>query len=569
MTSSEAGVPEPTDAPHAALVPPGALDAGLLAAAIAATPTGMAICDDKDVVLVANAALARFLGVVDAAELIGGSLQTHMVREDRRSFPSSNARAFKHASGDVVWGRVVRTPFDNAGIGGTHTGGAYVLVQVDDVTASRAAQVRLEYDAGHDHLTGLVNRRTLMRAVEHELGSQSGPIALLVVDVDRFKTINDALGHPEGDRLLETIASRLRSTMRLDDVVCRLGGDEFAILLRPPISESEARSSAERILALVGEPVILGDQPVATSVSIGIGFSAAGTTLESLLREADAALYKAKTEGRNRCAVFDAELRTSMEERSRLEGELRLALSAERLEIHFQPEVDLVTNEVLGVEALVRWPHPVHGVLAADVFVGLAEDAGMVADLGRWVLNGACDRLRDWGQRFDIAMRVNISALQLERSDLVGDVALALERTQVPAGMLCLEITETAVMTDVERSMDVLAQLHALGVQLAIDDFGTGFSSLAYLKRFPVGILKIDKSFVDDVASDPDGRAIVASVLGLASSLDLEVIAEGVETTTQRDVLVELGCRRAQGHLFARAMAQDETEAWLSAHSST
>ncbi len=384
MTSSEAGVPEPTGASRSAPSPRDTPDAGLFAAAIAATPTGMAICDDLDVVLVANAALARFIGVGDAADLIGGSLQTHMVREDRRSVSSSSARAFKHASGDVVWGRVVRTPFDNAGISGTRTDGAYVLVQVDDVTESRAALVRLEYDAGHDHLTGLVNRRTLMRAVEHELDFHSGPIALLLVDVDRFKTINDALGHPEGDRLLETIASRLRSTMRLDDVVCRLGGDEFAILLRPPVSEREARSSAERILAMVGEPVFLGDQPVATSVSIGIGFSQAGTTLESLLREADAALYKAKTEGRNRCAVFDAELRTSMEERSRLEGELRLALSAERLEIYFQPEVDLVTNEVLGVEALVRWPHPVHGVLAADVFVGLAEDAGMVADLGRW-----------------------------------------------------------------------------------------------------------------------------------------------------------------------------------------
>lgn len=222
-----------------------------------------------------------------------------------------------------------------------------------------------------------------MRAVEHELDSPSGAIALLLVDVDRFKTINDALGHPEGDRLLETIAGRLRSTMRLDDVVCRLGGDEFAILLRPPVTDSEARASAERILALVGEPVVLGDQPVATSVSIGIGFSDEGTTLASLLREADAALYKAKTEGRNRCAAFDADLRKSMEERSRLEGELRLALSAERLQIHFQPEVDLVTGEVLGLEALVRWPYPVHGLLPADVFVGLAEDAGMVADLGR------------------------------------------------------------------------------------------------------------------------------------------------------------------------------------------
>ena len=504
----------------------------------------------------ANRALALFLGFVTPDELIGRRLQDHLVREDRRTAPGVSDRAFVMPDGAVRWGRL-----HQAGVG---TDGP-TLVQIFDVTDARESRAQLEYDAGHDHLTGLVNRRTFMEALDASLASDE-VTALLVVDVDRFKSINDALGHPEGDRLLEVLASRLRSTMRSDDVVCRLGGDEFAVLLRAPVSVTDATSTGERVVALAGEPVELDGQPVATSVSVGVSFSTPGSTLESLLSEADMALYRAKTEGRNRCVVFDDELRSAVERRSRLEGELRVALSNERLSLHYQPEVDLESGRMVGMEALIRWEHPVHGLLSADRFVSLAEDAGIVAELGRWVLSTACETLATLDGGEELMMRVNVSAVQLARPEIVHEVAAVIADTGIDPGCLCLEITETAVMTDVERAQAVLAGLAELGVRVAIDDFGTGFSSLAYLKRLPVRELKIDKSFVDDVTTDADGEAIVVSVLLLAASLDLGVIAEGVEREEQRRALIELGCERAQGYLFAPALSASDLQAWMRGH---
>lgn len=527
--------------------------AALLDRALDASAVAVGLIGGEGRLVAANRALARFLGAADAESLIGASLQDHMLREDRRTNPGVTDRAFVLPDGSIRWGRLHRTGTDGDGP---------TLVQIFDVTEARASRAQLEYDAGHDHLTGLVNRRTFMEALAASLDSDE-VTALLVVDVDRFKSINDALGHPEGDRLLEVLASRLRSTMRSDDVVCRLGGDEFAVLLHAPISVADATTTGQRVVALAGEPVVLDGQPVATSVSVGVSFSSPGATLESLLSEADMALYRAKTEGRNRCVVFDDELRSAVERRSRLEGELRVALSNERLSLYYQPEVDLRTGRLVGMEALIRWHHPVHGLLSADRFVTLAEDAGIVAELGRWVLSTACRTLAALDGDAGLVMRVNVSAVQLGRPELVQEVADVLHETGVDPGCLCLEITETAVMTDVDRAQGVLAGLAALGVRLAIDDFGTGFSSLAYLKRLPVRELKVDKSFIDDVATDDDGKAIVISVLLLAASLDLDVIAEGVEREEQRAVLIELGCERAQGHLFAPALSVEDLRVWI------
>ena len=530
--------------------------AALLDRALDASAVALGLVGPDGRLVAANRALAGFLGAQAPADLIGSRLQEHMLREDRRTAPGVSDRAFVLPDGAVRWGRL-----HQAGIG---TEGP-TLIQIFDVTEARESRAQLEYDAGHDHLTGLVNRRTFMEALDASLAGDE-VTALLVVDVDRFKSINDALGHPEGDRLLEVLASRLRSTMRNDDVVCRLGGDEFAVLLRAPVSVSDATKTGERVVALASEPVELDGQPVATSVSVGVSFSTPGSTLESLLSEADMALYRAKTEGRNRCVVFDDELRSAVERRSRLEGELRVALSNERLSLHYQPEVELRSGRMVGMEALIRWEHPVHGLLSADRFVSLAEDAGIVAELGRWVLTTACQTLADLADLAggdDLMMRVNVSAVQLARAEIVDEVAAVIADTGIDPGCLCLEITETAVMTDVERAQAVLAGLAELGVRVAIDDFGTGFSSLAYLKRLPVRELKIDKSFVDDVTTDADGEAIVVSVLLLAASLDLGVIAEGVEREEQRQALISLGCERAQGHLFAPALSATDLQAWM------
>ncbi len=532
-----------------------ALRASLLDRALDASAVAMALCDAAGSIVAANAALATFFGADDPASVVGDSFQDHLLRWDRRNTRAVSDRAFVLPDGGTRWGRVHEAP--------TGDTDGHVLIQIIDVTEARESRARLEYDAGHDHLTGLVNRRTFMEALASAL-EDDRMTALLVVDVDRFKSINDALGHPEGDRLLGELAARLRAATRADDVVCRLGGDEFAVLLRAPVSVRDAASTGRRVVALAGEPVELDGQPVATSVSVGVSFSTPGATLETLLSEADAALYRAKTEGRNRCVVFDEELRSSLATRSRLEGELRVALTNQRLSLHYQPEVDLATGAMVGMEALIRWEHPVHGMLGADRFVTLAEDAGIVAELGRWVLRTACRTLADLDLD-GLMMRVNVSAVQLGRPELVSEVAAVLAETGIDPACLCLEVTETAVMADVERAQDVLAGLAALGVRLAVDDFGTGFSSLAYLKRLPVGELKIDKSFVDDVATDADARAIVVSVLLLASSLELGVVAEGVEDDAQRDVLAELGCTRAQGHLFASAMDEHDLRCWIAA----
>ncbi len=494
----------------------------LLAAAFGASPIPAAIVDGQDRIVHANEAFARRQDHTDPAELVGSAL------------PDLHSRSSRIPLGVGL--------------------GAYTLISLDPAEAT-AGGPSARY-------TGLVSREVLLGEVAQAIASGRRN-ALLVLHVDRFSIIVDTLGPAEGDRLLETLLARVALATRADDVVCRLGGDEVAVLLRHPTTAQDPGATARWIVRLAGEPVELDGRSVVTSLSVGVALAAPGASVESLLRQADAALSEAKRHGRNRAVVFDPALRAVLEERSRLEYELRVALSSGRLELYFQPEVDMVTGAVLGVEALARWPHPSRGLLAAGAFVELAEQTGLVDELGRWVLDEAVSTLAGWRDLHpELVMRVNVSAMQLARPELVGDVGAILDSAAVPPHQVCLEITETAIMTDIGRSMDVLAELHRLGVRLAIDDFGTGFSSLAHLKRFPVQLLKIDRTFVDDLG-DAEGRAIVASVLGLASSLGLAVIAEGVETDEQRRALVELGCTRAQGHLFSEAMDQDSCRRWL------
>jgi len=454
--------------------------------------------------------------------------------------------AYLRPDGTLVWAQIRSTPVSIPG-----RGGDLLLTYAEDITDRRRSRQLLEYQATHDELTGLPNRRAFVADVAIELG-HSRPCAVLVLDLDRFKVVNDSLGHGVGDQLLITCADRIRLSLRPGDTVCRLGGDEFAILLRAPADPSAASAVADRLLSLLRDPVEIAGEEVFPSASIGIAIPDTDDAVEDLLRHADAAMYQAKGQGRDRWAQFDSSLREAVVDRVRTETDLRRAIDNGQLEVHYQPEFMLETGKIVGAEALVRWRHPERGLLAAGSFIALAEETGLVVDLGRWVLGQATVQGAMWvNEGHDIIMRVNLSARQL-RPAVVGEVEEALAVAGLAPERLCLELTETAIMDDVQETARILQQFRDLGVQIAIDDFGTGFSSLAYLKRFPVDILKIDRTFVDGVGVDPDDTAIVDSIIGLARTLRLEVVAEGIEDPTQVAELLRLGCERGQGFHLAR-----------------
>jgi diguanylate cyclase (GGDEF)-like protein/PAS domain S-box-containing protein len=439
----------------------------------------------------------------------------------------------------------------------------HVLVMDTDITALKQTEEDLAQQALHDPLTGLANRALLMDhlgvALERARRRSFAP-AVLFLDLDRFKVVNDSLGHRAGDELLTGVADRLVALLRGGDVVARLGGDEFVILLEEVRDAEDAAEVAHRILRAVRDPFPLDGEEVFVTASIGIAVADPSSTPDDLLRDADAAMYRAKALGRDRVELFDAALREEATARLQLETSLRRALESGELAVFYQPEVDLLTGEVVGAEALVRWRHPTSGLLEATSFIELAEETGLILDIGAWVLGEACRQAAAWRtvQATRLPMvRVNLSARQILQPDLLAMVVAALETSGLPASALCLEITETALMADAAAGLDVLSSLRALGVQLAIDDFGTGYSSLARLKRFPVDVLKIDRSFVDGLGTDPDDTAIVTAIVGLADALGLTVTAEGVETVEQRDELVRLGCLRAQGFLFARPLSPE------------
>jgi len=430
------------------------------------------------------------------------------------------------------------------------------------------AEERLHYNAFHDELTGLANRRALLEQLERRLMLADGTsVAAIFIDLDQFKGMNDVLGHGAGDRVLVATADRLRTVLRPDDIAARFGGDEFVVLLGGPVSSLEAFAVGDRLLKLVAQPVDLNGQHVNRTASLGIAMGEAGrTTGEELLARSDAALYAAKARGRNQIVMFDDELRDEVDDRYNLEVSLRTAIDDGELRLFYQPEVDLRTGRLQGFEALVRWEHPTRGLLPAGAFIALAEDTGLIIDLGQWVLEEGCRQLAAWLVEYpalDLTLRINVSPAQLMNRSLIGVVKDTLARHRLPGMRLCLEITEYAVMQDVQRSVAVLNELRALGVELAIDDFGTGQSSMAQLKRLPVRTLKIDQSFVAGLGIDSNDRAIVDSIIRLAQAFGLEIVAEGVETQAQAQLLLKLGCHRAQGFLFAEPLDAHDSAAVL------
>ena len=429
-----------------------------------------------------------------------------------------------------------------------------VVLACADITDRRAAQDQLRHQALHDALTGLPNRVLLLDRVTQVLTRGAGTTAVLFCDLDRFKAVNDSLGHHAGDLVLTTVAARLQSAVRPEDTVARLAGDEFVVLC-PGSDPAAARAMAVRLQQVLGAPFSVLGTELALSAAIGVATATPACTAESLLRDADAAMYAAKDTGPGRVEVFDTALGARTYSRLQRVTELAQAISAGQLRLHYQPEVTLTDRVTVGREALVRWQHPTRGLLPPGEFVSLAEDAGLVHELGAWVLDAAVADTARRGGAGDPPPRtwVNVSAHELSHPDFLDGVRATLARHGVAGGAMGVEITESVLMADVDHAHRTLSALRELGVRVAVDDFGTGYSSLSYLARFPVDTVKIDRSFTVGV-SDPRRRresyAVISAVIGLAHALNLQVVAEGIETTAQAETLQGLGCDHGQGFLL-------------------
>ena len=437
-----------------------------------------------------------------------------------------------------------------------------------DVSERKALEEQLRQLAFHDPLTLLANRSLFRNRVQHalQLAQRSRQrVAVMFLDLDNFKNINDSLGHDAGDRLLQAAAQRLVKSTRPSDTVARLGGDEFAILLEGINEGSDVERIAAAITCSFGEPLVLDGADAQVTASIGVAFSQNGDDTEQLLRNADIAMYNAKAAGKARYVVFQPHMQEQLRERLRLEEDIKRALERNEFFLEFQPVVDLTHRELLGIEALVRWNHPEQGLIMPGVFIPTAEESGQIIELGRWVLLEACRRVRAWRDSIvagdGLRVAVNISGRHLQHADLVADVRYALEESGLEPDNLVIELTESTIMHNTDLNLERFRELKALGVKLAIDDFGMGYSSLSYLHRFPIDILKIDRSFISRLTDQGDGPELARAVVMLGRTLGLETIAEGIEHENQVAKLLELGCVAGQGFLFARSSSLEAVAA--------
>ena len=446
-----------------------------------------------------------------------------------------------------------------------------IVVNYRDITERRTLEERLRYQAFHDPLTGLPNRALFMNRLGHALDrAERGEMAtgVLFLDLDNFKLVNDSLGHEVGDSLLVSVAERLRACLRAEDTAARFGGDEFTVLIEGVADATEAARVADKITQALLEPFILDSREVFVTTSIGIVLGTSGSERPTdLLRNADVALYRAKANGKATYEVFDAFMNAQALERLDLEADLRRAIGRREFAVHYQPQLELQTGRIAGWEALVRWMHPDRGPIPPGAFLSVAEETGLIFQIGSQVLEEACRQAQEWHeQRPEVPskMSVNISARQLQRpEELLREVVRVLEETRLAPGSLVLEITESMLMGDAEHNVDVLGDLKDLGVGIAVDDFGTGYSNLAYLKRFPVDLLKVDKAFVDGMEDNPDDTAIVQAITDLARAMGMRTVAEGIETTGQSGQLRALGCEFGQGYFFSEPLSADEAGALL------
>lgn len=540
----------------------------------------MIITDANEVILKVNKAFTQITGY-DQSEAVG---QTPSMLKSGRHGDAFYQAMWEGIHRDKYWqgemwdrrknGEIfplwlaITAVLDEKGVATNYVG------VFSDITLHKQAQDRIELLAFSDPLTELPNRRLLMDRLHHALAASArhGRCgAVLLIDLDNFKTLNDTLGHDKGDLLLQQVAQRLTTCVREGDTVARLGGDEFVVMLEglaeyPEEAARQTEAVGEKILAALNQPYLLADVENRSTPSIGVTlFNGHQSTIEELLKRADLAMYQSKAAGRNTLRFFDPTMQAVVTARAALEVELREAVSQQQFVLHYQPQVD-GDGRTTGAEALVRWQHPERGMVSPAEFVPLAEDTGLILPLGNWVLETACTQLTLWADRPEMAhltIAVNVSARQFRNKDFVAHVMAALDHSGADPHRLKMELTESLLLDGVEETIEKMNALKAVGVSFSLDDFGTGYSSLAYLKRLPLFQLKIDQSFVRDILTDPNDAAICRTVIALAQSLGLAVIAEGVESEAQRDFLADQGCHAYQGYLFGRPLPVDGFEAYV------
>ncbi|MBY0573917.1 MAG: EAL domain-containing protein, partial [Undibacterium sp.] len=440
---------------------------------------------------------------------------------------------------------------------------SHFVVAQYDISAVMRFEAELEYQAKHDALTGLANRHLLRERLSQAIADADRnhtPIWILFIDVDRFKFVNDTLGHEAGDSLLKALAIRLQSTVRAADTVAHLGGDEFVLVLPDHVENNLGLDVIKQILDAVAQPLVINDHEFFLTCSIGVAtYPNDGKNAESLIKHADIAMYRAKEMGRNTFQFYTSSMNDRTLDRLSIEADLRHALERGEFTIHYQPQIEISNGRIVGMEALLRWQHPIHGLIAPSRFISLAEDTGLIIPIGAWVLREACHQTKMWQRQgfSNLRVAVNLSARQFTQKSLVQSISEILHASELEPRFLELELTESMVMSDVENAIAILRNLKALGVYISIDDFGTGYSSLSYLRRFPIDVLKIDRSFVNDISVNADDAAIVVSIISLAHSLRLKVIAEGVETSEQLCFLREHACDEVQGYYFSKAISAD------------
>ncbi len=476
---------------------------------------------------------------------------------------------FKHVDGSWTWlSVVIENLFHEDAIRG-------LVVSTTDITAQVIAEAELKHQAFHDSLTGLPNRSLLLDRLQHAMARsdrRGGIVGLLFLDLDRFKNINDTLGHSAGDQLLIGVSERLQNVVRDSDTLARLGGDEFVVLGEDAANTEELFTMAERMLDSLSDPIPINDGEFFTTASIGVAVAqGSGQDAGTLMRNADAAMYRAKRGGRNRIEAYDEDLQVRLEHRINTETALRGALERDEFTVHYQPIFDVETVTITGVEALIRWNHPTRGLVAPDDFVPIAEETDLIKSIGEWVTRTACQQIVDWRDRsgVDLTLAVNISARELVSKALPVTVLNTIEDTGMAAEKLCLEITETALIDQPAIAVSNLAVINDLGVNIALDDFGTGYASLAYLRTFPITQIKVDRSFTSGLGMRSSDTTIVESTITLARDLGISVVAEGVETQKQMDYLRRFGCTRAQGYLLGRPQEPRDLEALLMADART
>ncbi len=486
----------------------------------------------------------------------------HAIRKSLRNREACSAIVRNyHKNGDQFWNDTHVAPvFDDKGELSHYVGIS------NDVSEQVQYEQELRFQATHDLLTGIPNRSLLYDRLEQSISNlqrNRGKLAILFIDIDRFKQINDTLGHGLGDELLIQIVNRINGRLRKSDTLARLSGDEFVILLRDVDEISSVESIAREVHKAIAQPYRLQGHEVLTTCSIGISMHPGDASdAESLLRNADIAMYSAKESGRDSIKSYSPDMSSAISERMTLETSLRKAIDRKELELHFQPQINLSSGEIVGAEALLRWNSKEHGSVTPVRFIPIAEDTGLIIPIGEWVLNEACSKMKGWldkGYKLK-KISVNVSGLQVTRGDIVNKVSHALETNQMAAEHLELEVTESVLMHQIEIAIQVMGKLNKLGVSLAIDDFGTGYSSLSYLKRLPLKKLKIDRSFVSGIPDDADDATIARSIVALGKSLQMKVIAEGIETEQQLQFVTDEGCDEGQGYLFSRPLSAREFE---------